>query len=158
MDSKADFVYWTGYYQEGGLLIKQLRAAGYKGRVMVADGSVDGKLIKIAGQKNAQGVFATMTQTPQTIPGGQGWVAKYKAKFGSEPGPYSTQAYDAVRVAAEAVRKAGSTDGRAVTKALEQIDGFKIFSGPLKFTIQHTLTVGGFDILVVKDDAFVLNK
>lgn len=135
MDSKADFVYWTGYYQEGGLLIKQLRAAGYKGRVMVADGSVDGKLIKIAGQKNAQGVFATMTQTPQTIPGGQGWVAKYKAKFGSEPGPYSTQAYDAVRVAAEAVRKAGSTDGRAVTKALEQIDGFKIFSGPLKFKI-----------------------
>ena len=24
-----DFVYWTGYYQEGGLLIKQLRGAGY---------------------------------------------------------------------------------------------------------------------------------
>ncbi|GGX98205.1 branched-chain amino acid ABC transporter substrate-binding protein [Streptomyces anandii] len=158
MDSKADFVYWTGYYQEGGLLIKQLRAAGYQGRIMVADGSVDGKLIKIAGRKNAQGVFATMTQTPQTIPGGQGWVAKYKAKFGSEPGPYSTQAYDAVRVAAEAVRKAGSTDGRDVTKALEQIDGFKLFSGPLKFTIQHTLSVGGFDILVVKDDTFVLNK
>ncbi|WP_225838017.1 branched-chain amino acid ABC transporter substrate-binding protein [Streptomyces sp. NK08204] len=158
MDSKADFVYWTGYYQEGGLLIKQLKAAGYKGKIMVADGSVDGKLIQIAGKKNAQGVFATMTQTPQTIPGGKAWVAKYKKKFGSEPGPYSTQSYDAVRVAAEAVRKAHSTDGEAVTKALEQIDGFKIFSGPLKFTIQHTLRVGGFDILVVKDDNFVLNK
>ncbi|MCC9738327.1 branched-chain amino acid ABC transporter substrate-binding protein [Streptomyces sp. MNU89] len=158
LDSKADFIYWTGYYQEGGLLIKQLKAAGYKGEIMVADGSVDAKLVKIAGQKNAQGVFATMTQTPQTIPGGEAWVAKYKEKFGSEPGPYSTQAYDAVRVAAEAVRKAGSTDGQAVTSALEQIDGLKIFSGPLKFTAQHTLSAGGFDILVVRDDNFVLNK
>lgn len=158
LNSKADFVYWTGYYQEGGLLIKQLKAAGYKGRIMVADGSVDGKLINIAGRKNAQGVFATMTQTPQTIPDGHLWVAKYKEKFGSAPGPYSTQSYDAVRVAAEAVRKAGSTDGEDLTRALEGIDGFKIFSGPLKFTIQHTLSVGGFDILVVKDDDFVLNK
>lgn len=154
LNSKADFVYWTGYYQEGGLLIKQLKAAGYQGSIMVADGSVDGKLIKIAGRGNAQGVFATMTQTPQTIPGGQGWIAKYKKKFGSDPGPYSTQAYDAVRVAAEAVDVAGTTDGQAVIKALEQIDGFKIFSGPLNFTTQHTLKVGGFDILVVEGDDF----
>ncbi|MFI8089694.1 branched-chain amino acid ABC transporter substrate-binding protein [Streptomyces sp. NPDC086080] len=158
LDSKADFVYWTGYYQEGGLLIKQLRAAGYKGGIMVADGSVDGKLIEIAGKNNAQGVFATMTQTPQTIPGGEEWVAKYKKKFDSDPGPYSPQAYDAVRVAAEAVRSAGSTDGQKVIEALEEIDGFKIFSGPLKFTIQHTLSVGGFDILVVRDDEFALDK
>ncbi|GGV43129.1 branched chain amino acid ABC transporter substrate-binding protein [Streptomyces griseoflavus] len=158
LDSKADFVYWTGYYQEGGLLIKQLKAAGYQGSIMVADGSVDGKLIKIADRDNAQGVFATMTQTPQTIPGGQAWIAKYKKKFGSDPGPYSTQAYDAVRVAAEAVEVAGSTDGQAVIEALEQIDGFKIFSGPLDFTIQHTLKTGGFAILVVGGDNFALNR
>ncbi|MBO0873905.1 MAG: branched-chain amino acid ABC transporter substrate-binding protein [Pseudonocardia sp.] len=158
MGSKADFVYWTGYYQEGGLLIKQLKAAGYQGKIMVADGSVDPKLVEIAGQQNAQGVFATMTQTPTTIPGGDAWIKNYQAKIGSMPGSYSTQAYDAVRVAAEAVRMAGSTDGQAVTKALEQINGFKIFSGSLKFTPEHTLTEGGFDILVVQGNDFVLNK
>lgn len=158
MNSKADFVYWTGYYQEGGLIIKQLKAAGYAGEIMVADGSVDPQLIQIAGQQNAQGVFATMTQTPQTIPGGDAWIKSYQAKFGSAPGPYSPQAYDAVRVAAEAVRMAGSADGAAVIKALEQIDGFKIFSGSLKFTPEHTLTEGGFDILVVQGDNFALNK
>lgn len=158
INSKADFVYWTGYYQEGGLIIKQLRAAGYAGKIMVADGSVDPKLIEIAGQQNAQGVFATMTQTPQTIPGGDAWITSYQDKFGSAPGPYSTQAYDAVRVAAEAVRIAGSTDGQAVIKALEKIDGFTIFSGSLKFTPEHTLSEGGFDILVVQGDNFALNK
>ncbi|MDV3220624.1 branched-chain amino acid ABC transporter substrate-binding protein, partial [Intrasporangium sp.] len=83
-----DFVYWTGYYQEGGLLIKQLRGAGYKGGIMVADGSVDKQLVSIAGEDNAQGVYATMTQTPQTIPGGEEWVAKFKEEMGADPGPY----------------------------------------------------------------------
>jgi branched-chain amino acid transport system substrate-binding protein len=151
-----DFVYWTGYYQEGGLIIRQLRQAGYTGDIMVADGSVDQKLIDIAGGSNADGVFATMTQTPQTIPGAKQWISDYKAKFGSEPGPYSTQAYDAVRVAAEAIKDAGSTDGTKVEKALEGIDGFQLFSGPLKFTPDHTLSEGGFQILVVDGGKFKL--
>lgn len=154
--SKADFVYWTGYYQEGGLIIKQLKAAGYQGKIMVADGSVDAKLIEIAGSQDAQGVYATMTETAQTMKDGQSWIAAYKAKFGADPGPYSTQAYDAVRVAAKAVGDANSTDGPAVEAALTKIDGLSLFSGPLKFTPDHTLSVGGFSILVVKDSDFVL--
>jgi branched-chain amino acid transport system substrate-binding protein len=156
LKTNPDFIYWTGYYQEGGLIIRQLRQAGYKGLVMVADGSVDGKLAEIAGGTNAAGVTATMTQTPDTIPGAETWISDYKAKFNAEPGPYSTQSYDAVRVAAEAITKAGGTDGDAVTKALEAIDGFQIFSGPLKFTPEHTLSSGGFLILEVKDGKFVL--
>jgi branched-chain amino acid transport system substrate-binding protein len=158
LKTNPDFIYWTGYYQEGGLIIRQLRQAGYKGQVMVADGSVDGKLAEIAGGTNAAGVTATMTQTPDTIPGAETWISDYKAKFNAEPGPYSTQSYDAVRVAAEAITKAGGTDGDAVTKALEAIDGFQIFSGPLKFTPEHTLSEGGFDILVVKGNDFALNS
>jgi branched-chain amino acid transport system substrate-binding protein len=151
-----DFVYWTGYYQEGGLILRQLRQAGYTGKFMVGDGSVDAKLIKIAGDKDAEGTYATMTQTPDTIEGAQGWIANYKQKFGAEPGPYSTQAYDAVRVAAEAIKNANSTDGDKIVTALEAINGFPLFSGPLKFTPQHTLTSGGFVILVVKNGKFTL--
>jgi branched-chain amino acid transport system substrate-binding protein len=156
LKSGPDLIYWTGYYQEGGLIIRQLRQAGYKGTVLVADGSVDQKLVEIAGAPNAEGVFATMTQTPDTLSGAEKWIADYKSKYGAEPGPYSTQSYDAVRVAAEAVKKAGSTDGDAVIKALEEIDGFKLFSGPLKFTADHTLSTGGFQILVVQNGKLVL--
>jgi len=155
MNAKPDLTYWTGYYQEGGLIINQLTKAGYKGKIMVADGSVDPSLVKIAGP-GAEGVYATMTQTPDTIKGAEDWIANYKKKFGSEPGPYSTQSYDAVRLAAEAIKKAGSTKGDDIIKALEGIDGFKMFSGPLKFTPEHTLSSGGFVILQVKDGKFVL--
>ncbi|MFI2372821.1 branched-chain amino acid ABC transporter substrate-binding protein [Streptomyces sp. NPDC018833] len=156
LKSAPDYIYWTGYYQEGGLLIRQFRQAGYKGKFLIGDGSVDPKLVDIAGAEHGEGVFATMTQTPQTTPGAERWIAAYKKKFGTDPGPYSTQSYDAVRVAAEAVEKAGSTDGDKVTAALEDIDGFRMFSGPLKFTPEHTLNNGGFVILTVKDGAFVL--
>ncbi|NVM96205.1 branched-chain amino acid ABC transporter substrate-binding protein [Arthrobacter sp. AETb3-4] len=156
MGANPDMLYWTGYYQEGGLIINQLKSAGFKGKIMVADGSVDPSLVKIAGAANAEGVFATMTQTPDTIKGAGTWIADYTKKFGAAPGPYSTQSYDAVRVAAEAVTQAKGTDGAAVIKALEGINGFQIFSGPLKFTPEHTLSSGGFQILVIQGGKFVL--
>lgn len=153
---KPDFVYWTGYFQEGGLIARQLRQAGYKGSIMVADGSVSPKLAEIAGVEAAEGVYATMTQTPDTLEGAEGWIAAYKKKYNTDPGPYSNQAYDAVRLAAEAITKAGSTDGTKVVAALEATDGFPMFSGPLKFTPDHTLSNGGFQILVVKGGKITL--
>lgn len=156
MGANPALVYWTGYYQEGGLIINQLTNAGYAGAIMVADGSVDPSLAEIAGG-GSEGVFATMTQTPDTLEGAEDWIANYKAAFNADPGPYSTQSYDAVRLAAQAIEDAGSTDGDAIIAALEAIDGFEMFSGPLKFTPEHTLSSGGFVILEIKDGKFILS-
>ncbi len=153
--SNADILYWTGYYQEGGLIIDQLRKAGYEGDIMVADGSADSTLSEIAGAA-AEGVFATMTPTPNTIKGAEGWIADYKAAFGADPKPYSTQSYDAVRLAAAAITAAGNTTTDGLIAALEGISGFDAFSGPLSFTPEHTLASGGFVILVMKDGDFQL--
>lgn len=153
--SGAEIVYWTGYYQEGGLIIDQLRQAGYTGDIMVADGSADATLAEIAGDA-AEGVFATMTPTPDTLEGAEEWIADYEAEFGAAPGPYSTQSYDAVRLAAEAIENAGSTDGDEIIAALEDISGFDMFSGPLEFTDEHTLSNGGFVILKMEGGTFVL--
>ena len=156
LSAQPDFVYWTGYYQEGGLLVRQLKQAGYTGPIMVADGSVDASFVEIAGADLAEGVYATMTQTPDTIEGAESWIQDYTDEFGEAPGPYSTQAYDAVRVAAQAIEDAGSTEGEEIITALEEIDGLQLFSGPLKFTPEHTLSSGGFVILQVQDGTFAL--
>lgn len=153
--SGADLLYWTGYYQEGGLIIKQLRNAGYTGDIMVADGSADSTLAEIGGP-GSEGTFATMTPTPNTIAGAEGWISDYKAKFNDDPKPYSTQSYDAVRLAAAAFEAADSTKTDDVIAALEGIKGFDAFSGPLSFTKEHTLASGGFVILVMKAGDFQL--
>ncbi len=156
VSSGADIVYWTGYYQEGGLIIDQLRKKGYEGDIMVADGSADSTLAEIAGAA-AEGVYATMTPTPNTIDGAEAWIEDYKEAFGEDPKPYSTQSYDAVRLAAAAFEDAGSTDTDEVIAALEAIDGFDAFSGPLSFTPEHTLANGGFVILVMENGDFLLH-
>src|SRR5581483_11639022 len=54
---KPDLVYYGGYYSVAGRLFKQLREAGYKGKVMSGDGSVATGLIDGAGEANAQGAL-----------------------------------------------------------------------------------------------------
>ncbi|KAB1662215.1 branched-chain amino acid ABC transporter substrate-binding protein [Pseudoclavibacter chungangensis] len=156
VSSGAQLLYWTGYYQEGGLIVSQLKAAGYTGQIMVGDGSVDAKFAEIAGPA-ADGVLGTFTQTPDMLEGAETWISDYTEKFGAAPGPYSTQSYDAVRVVAEAITNAGTTDGEAVITALEGLKDFPIFSGSLTFSPEHTLTEGGFAIVTVgPDGTFVL--
>lgn len=146
---QPDLVYWTGYYQEGGLIVRQATDAGYAGAFMVADGSIDAKFAEIAGAGYTENVVGTFTQTPDMIEGADEWIADYEELAGDPPGPYSTQSYDAVRVMAQAIEDAGSTDFDEVVAALEGLDGFDTFAGPLTFTDDHTLSGGGFVIVSV---------
>jgi branched-chain amino acid transport system substrate-binding protein len=160
-NKKPALVYWTGYYQEGGLIVRQATDAGYTGEFLVGDGSVDAKFAQIAGKGYTEHVLGTFTQTPDMIKGADNWIADYKKLAGAAPGPYSTQSYDAVKVVAQAMTDAKSTDFTKVSKALEELKGFKTFAGPLSFTKDHTLNGGGFVIVgidpatgnfVLKDD------
>ncbi|TYL50624.1 branched-chain amino acid ABC transporter substrate-binding protein [Agromyces mariniharenae] len=155
---QPDLVYWTGYYQEGGLIVRQATDAGYTGAFLVGDGSVDAKFAEIAGPGYTDNVVATFTQTPDMIEGADQWIADYSELAGEAPGPYSTQAYDAVRVMAQAIEDAGSTDFDAVVAGLEGLEGFDTFAGPLTFTDDHTLSGGGFVIVSIDPatNAFVL--
>ncbi|MGW9629175.1 branched-chain amino acid ABC transporter substrate-binding protein [Agromyces sp. NPDC055520] len=146
---KPDLVYWTGYYQEGGLIARQSQDAGYDGVFLVADGSVDAKFAEIAGEGYTENVVGTFTQTPDMIEGADEWIADYEELAGDPPGPYSTQAYDAVRVMAQAITDADSTEFDAVVAGLEGLDGFDTFAGPLTFTDTHTLSGGGFVIVAI---------
>ncbi len=145
--AQPDLVYWTGYYQEGGLIVRQATDAGYDGAFLVGDGSVDAKFAEIAGSGYTENVLGTFTQTPDMIEGAENWISDYEELAGGRPGPYSTQSYDAVRVVAEAMSQAGVTDFDAVVAALEGLKDFDTFAGPLTFTEDHTLSGGGFVIV-----------
>ncbi|MBK0420749.1 branched-chain amino acid ABC transporter substrate-binding protein [Leucobacter sp. CSA2] len=148
LGSKPDLIVWTGYYQAGGLLIRQFRDAGYDGTILVGDGSVDAQLSAIAGAENVKNVVGTFTQTPDMLEGADTWIKDYKTEFKADPGPYSTQSYDAVRVVAEAMKNAKSTDGKKVDEALAGLKDFKLFSGPATFTKDGTLEGSGGFVIV----------
>jgi branched-chain amino acid transport system substrate-binding protein len=155
-DQKPDVTYWTGYYAAGGLLLKQFRQVGVPGEFGVGDGSNDPTIIEIAGGDNAEGIFITTTPTPQFQPAAKDWIPKYKEKYGEEPGPYSAISYDGMRLMAEAIKNAGSTDFEAIIEALNQLDGFKTFSGEIGFDENGVVSKSNFMILVVKDGKFAI--
>jgi ABC-type branched-subunit amino acid transport system substrate-binding protein len=152
--TQPDAVYWTGYYAEGGLIIRQARGQGLDAVIMAGDGSRDAALIEIAGPAVAEGVFVTSPPSAAELPGAAAWARRYAAAYG-EPGPYSAQAYDAAHVVAAAIRAAGSTDRAAVAAAVRAIhhDGL---TGPVSFDASGRRERGAFVVLEIKKGRFTL--
>ncbi|WFF43580.1 branched-chain amino acid ABC transporter substrate-binding protein [Salinicola endophyticus] len=148
--SGAQAVFWTAYYADGGLLIRQLRQRGFQGTIAVGDGSNSPKLFDIAGRA-AEGVYAFSNPTADFLPAAKQFISDYQAKFDTAPGPYAPLAYDGMQLMAWAIDKAGSTDADAIIKALGSADGKEWLAGPISFTPQHTLARSNFVVLEGQD-------
>lgn len=125
--SGADAVFFGGYYTEGGLLVKQLRQAGYKGLFMSGDGAEDPAFVKVAGPAAANGAVLTAPAAPAPA----SFDSKYQAVVGSPSGLYSTQAYDATNIFLAAV-KAGKDTSADINTFIGAYTGTGV-SGPIAF-------------------------
>lgn len=158
LKSKApDMVFWTAYYADGGLLIKQLRQGGYRGKITVGDGSTDPHLIEIGG-KATEGTYALSNPLPKFLPKGAAFIAKYKSEFHVDPGPYSALTYDGTMLLVDALKRAGSTDHAKLTAAIKSTKAFPGISGPITFDEHNNLAMSNFQMLVVKNGDWALAK
>ena len=66
-------------------------------------------------------------------PGNSAFVEKYKAKHGSEPGPWAAQAYATLHILANAIMNAESTDAAAIRDALAQTMDLPTILGNFSF-------------------------
>jgi branched-chain amino acid transport system substrate-binding protein len=150
---KPDATYWTAYYKAGGLFIKQFKQQGVTGIIGVGDGSNDMTLIQIAGKEAAEGTFITTSPTAEFLPEAKKFLDDYKAKFHADPGPYSALEYDGIHVLADAMKRAKSTDPKAIGEALKKTD-LKTLSSQVSFNDDGTLKQSNFIVLQVKDGHF----
>ena len=141
-----DAVFWTAYYADGGLLIRQLRQGGYQGEIAVGDGSNSPQLFEIAGRA-ADGVYAFSNPTAEFLPQAASFTESYREMTGNAPGPYAPLTYDGMQLLAWAIEKAGTTDHQAVIDALATADGVEWLSGPISFTDENTLARSNFIVL-----------
>jgi len=156
--SKApDAVFWTAYYADGALVIKQLRQGGYRNLIAVGDGSNSPKLLEIAG-KAAEGVYCFSNPTVEYLPAAKDFHANYKAAYKQDPDAYAALSYDGLKLMADAINRAGSTDKDAIIKALAETKDFTGIAGPISFTDQNTLARSNFVTLVAKDGKWALHK
>lgn len=144
--ANPDGFYWTGYQAEGGPLVRQLRESGYKGVIIVGDGSSSNEILELAGPIS-DGIYCTAPPVVDFLPAAAGFIRAYEAAFPREPGAYAGLAYDAANLLFDAIERAGSFDGAAIKQALAATVKFEGITGPVQFTPQNTLNRNNFVIL-----------
>jgi branched-chain amino acid transport system substrate-binding protein len=148
-----DVIYFTGYFAEGGLMVKEARQLNLKPVFMGGDSNQDPTLLKTAGPA-ANGMFITTAPLPQFLSGAKGFVDDYTQKFGHGPGPYSAYEYDAIGVVAKAIADAKSTAPQAINAALAQIRDYPGITGSISFNEKGDRSVAVYIVITVKDDQF----
>ncbi len=97
VSSGATAFFYGGYYQNAGLLRKQLTAAGWKGTQVGGDGVDDPGFAKAAGNDAAAGSIVMCPCSPASKAGGT-FVADYKKKWNVDAGTYSDVAFDVANI------------------------------------------------------------
>jgi len=116
--SKAAAVFYGGYYDAAGRLVKQLRAAGYTGLFMSGDGSEDAMFVTDAGGAPAEGAYLSCACADETQnPAAKSFVSAYQAMWSEPPAIYSAEAYDATNFVLAAI-KSGATTATAINNYL----------------------------------------
>ena len=155
--SKPDVFYYTGYFSEFGLLLKQSKQLGQHFTMMGGDANNDPTLIKTAGSA-AEGALIDTAPLAQFLSSAKDYVDAYKAAYHTGPGPYSTYEYDAVGVLAQAIKDAGSTDGGKIIDALHAIKTYHGISGDFHFDKKGDRKPVVYIVTTVKNGQFVPYK
>ena len=128
--AKADAIAVTGFYTEAALICKQARDLGLTLPLFGGDGWEAPELIEIGGKAVEGTFYASHYSSESTAPEVRAFVQKYRARFnGDTPDSMAPLAYDATFIIAEAITRAGTTDGPQLRDALAATKNFPGVTG-----------------------------
>ncbi|HWV37700.1 MAG TPA: ABC transporter substrate-binding protein [Vulgatibacter sp.] len=124
-------IYVPGYYTDVALVARQARELGIKVPLLGGDGWDSSKLYEIAGDALEGSYFSNHYSLDNPDPRIRSFLQKYEAAYGQASDAMSALAYDAVMIAAQAVKAAGSTDGAKLRDALAATKDFQGVTGKI---------------------------
>jgi branched-chain amino acid transport system substrate-binding protein len=151
---KPQVTYFTGYYADGGLLLKQFEQLGVPGKFMAGDSNNDPTFIKLAGAY-AERALITGAPIPQLVPSAAAFVKHYTASYHRGPGAYSAYTYDATNVVLHAITLAKSVAPAAIVHALHMTKGYPGVTGPITFNRVGDRVQIQYVLITVRSGQFV---
>jgi branched-chain amino acid transport system substrate-binding protein len=128
--ANVEAVFVPSYYTEAALVVRQARELGITVPFFGGDGWEDEQLLNIGGEALNGCYYSTHFSAENTDPVVKTFVGKYKARWSNEvPGAFSALGYDAIYVLADAIKRAGGTDGEKLRDALAATKNFAGVSG-----------------------------
>lgn len=151
-----DAVVLAGENPKGAIIISHARDVGITQPFCGGDGIASNELWKIGGAA-AEGTYVTSyfhpsDERPEVV----AFMKAFQAQYGQEPDVWAAQSYDAVKVLAEAIRAAGSTNPDKIAAALHAVRGWQGVTGSHTFNEAGDVVGKKVLVTVVKDGAFAL--
>jgi branched-chain amino acid transport system substrate-binding protein len=126
-DAQAVFV--PGYYSEVGAIARTAQRLGIEIPLLGGDGWDAPDLIKIGGDALEGSYYSNHFALDMVAPRAEKFIADFEKKYGQKPTGIGALGYDAVSVLADAIKRAGSTDQKAIRDALAQTKAFDGVTG-----------------------------
>ena len=128
--ANPDVIFAPCYYTEAGLITRQARDLGITVPLVGGDGWEAPELIQIGG-KALEGTYYSTHYSPEDKePMVQEFVKKFRARFKNEtPDAMAALGYDSALVLADALKRAGTTDGPKLRDALAATKDFQGVTG-----------------------------
>lgn len=154
-----------GFGQGTSIATRNFGQLGIKTSLYLSHGSASEEYIRLSG-KSAEGarIPAAAFLAPAVLAAGdpqkpvaEGYHRLYKERYKEEVSAFGGNAYDALMLAAESVKRAGSLDKEKVRAALEQTSGLVGLNGVFNMSAQdhNGLSIFSLRMLQVKNNSFV---
>ena len=132
-----DVVFFTGYYPEGGLLLRQKKEMNWNVPFIGGDATNHPDLVKSAGKDAAAGFYFLSTPLPKDLPTeeAKSFFGAFSKKYGNAPSSiYAVLAGDGLRVLVAAMEGSKSTEAAKVSAYLHtQLKDYPGLTGKLSF-------------------------
>jgi len=144
-----DAIFVPGYYTEVGLIAKQARELGISVPLLGGDGWDSEKTLEIGGTAVEGDYFSTHYAADSDDPRVRDFVKRYQEQHGQVPDAMAALGYDAARILADALTRAGKTDGPALRDAIASTKDFAGVTGRITIDPQRNAMK---DAVVLKID------
>jgi branched-chain amino acid transport system substrate-binding protein len=135
--ANPDAIFIPGYYTEVGLIAKQARELGITVPLLGGDGWDSEKTIEIGGEAVEGYYFSTHYAADSDDPKVQEFVKRYTEKYSSTPDAMAALGYDTAKILADALTRAGTTEGPKLRDAIAATTGFEGVTGKISMDPQR---------------------
>ncbi len=128
--ANPSIIYAPNYYTEDALMAKQARDLGINVPILTGDGAQADPLIEIGG-KAVENMYFTghFHKDAGTTDRAKEFIKRYEAQYHKDADAFRALGADAYFLLADAIDRAGSTDGTKIRDALNATKDFKAVSG-----------------------------
>jgi branched-chain amino acid transport system substrate-binding protein len=157
--AKPEVILVPGYYNDVAPIAVQARELGISVPLVGGDGWESPKLLEIGGRALDGCMYSNHYHSDDPAPAVREFVTKYRERYGAKPDSLAALGYDAMRVLADAIRRAGPAFDRAKLRdAIAATKDFPVVTGVITFDENRNPIGKRLIIEEIRDNELLLRK